>query len=155
MTMTAIRESARAWALAHKRHIIAVLVLLALGFAAGSVLAHDGPPPTPTPTPTPLPIVQAAEPHQNRCIDKWKCDHFIASGVLGVAAGRAIDEGNKWRWAERELGCGVTCQRWAACLAPGVAKEAHDQYRWRTGSWKDMAANTLGCALGLQLSRSF
>lgn len=34
-------------------------------------------------------------------------------------------------------------------------KEAHDQYRWRTSSWRDMTANALGYARGLGLSRAF
>lgn len=152
MTTTDFRAALKAWAKAHRRKIIAVFALVALGFAAGAVLAHDKPPPAPAPE---QPVVQAAEPYQSRCIDRWKCDHFIASGFAGVLAGRAIDEQSKWRWADRELGCGVACQRWVACLAPGVAKEVYDQHRWRTGSWRDMTANTLGCALGLHLSRSF
>lgn len=152
MTIAAMRSAARAWATAHRRHIITVLALLALGFAAGAAFATDKPAPAPPP---PQPVVQAYEPNQSRCLDKWKCDHFIASGVGGVLIGRTIDERNKWQWAERELGCGVTCQRWAACLAPGVAKEAYDQHRWRTGSWKDMTANVLGCGLGLHLSTTF
>lgn len=105
-----------------------------------------------------MPVVKddpVPPPHVNRCIDKWKCDHFLASGFLGVAAGKAIDESNKWKWADRELGCGVKCQRWAACLAPGIAKEAYDEHRWRSANWKDMTANILGCGLGIWVSREF
>lgn len=152
MTTTEFRAALKAWVKAHRRKIIAVFALVALGFAAGAVLAHDKPPPAPAPE---QPVVQAAAPHQSRCLDKWKCDHFIGSAAGGVLFGRTIDEEHKWRWAERELGCGVNCQRWSACLAPGAAKELHDQHRWRSGSWRDMAANVLGCGLGLYLSRSF
>ena len=145
MQTAEFREALKAWAKTHRQAIISVLVLLALGFAAGAVLATDKPKPAPV-------VVQP--PHENRCLDKWKCDHFIGSGVLGVAAGKAIDDNSKWRWADQQ-GCGVTCQRWGACLTPGIAKELHDQYRWKSGSWKDMTANVLGCALGLTVSREF
>ena len=146
MQTAAFREALKDWARSHRQAIISVIVLLVLGFAAGAVLATDKPKPAPV-------VVQP--PHENRCLDKWKCDHFIGSGVLGVAAGRSIDEANRWRWADQTLNCGVTCQRWSACLAPGIAKELHDQYRWKSGSWKDMTANVLGCALGLHLSKEF
>lgn len=152
MTTTEFRAALKAWVKAHRRKIIAVFALVALGFAAGAVLAHDKPPPAPAPE---QPVVQAAAPHQSRCLDKWKCDHIIASGFAGVIAGRAIDDANKWRWAEREVGCGLTCQRWAACMTPGTLKELSDQHRWRTGSWKDMAGNAIGCAIGLHLSTRF
>lgn len=145
MNTKELRAALKAWAQTHRRQIIYAIVLLVLGFAAGAVLATE--------KPTPPPVV--TESHVNRCLDKWKCDHFIGSGFLGVAAGRGIDETNRWRWADETLNCGVTCQRWSACLAPGIAKELHDQYRWGTGSWKDMTANVLGCALGLTVSRRF
>lgn len=148
MQTAEFREALKAWAKTHRRKIISAVVLLALGFAAGAALATE------KHTPKPPPVV-IEPPHVNRCLDKWKCDHFIASGFLGVAAGRGIDETNRWRWADQTLNCGVTCQRWSACLAPGIAKELSDQHRWGTGSWRDMTANALGCALGLHLSREF
>lgn len=144
------KRALKAWATGHRRILTAMAVALALGLAWGLALAHDKPP---APAPAPVPLVVSPAP-ENRCRDKFKCDHLIASGFIGVAVGRAIDANNLWRWADGQ-GCGVTCQRWAACLAPGVAKELSDQHRWGTGSWKDMAANALGCALGLYVSREF
>lgn len=130
------------------KHPLRTAALAAACLLAQAAMAHDKPP---KPEPAPVVVAPAAE---NTCRDKYKCDHAIGSAFLGVAVGRGIDANNRWRWAEAQ-GCGVNCQRWAACLAPGVAKELHDQHRWGTASWKDMAANTLGCALGLWVSREF
>lgn len=80
MTTSDIKAKAKAWLQANRRKIITVLVLLALGFAAGSVLATDKPAPPPPPAQAPAPVV----------VDKWngpdKAFHLAGGVMMGAVA---------------------------------------------------------------------
>jgi uncharacterized protein YfiM (DUF2279 family) len=86
--------------------------------------------------------------------DTWhgddKRDHVVVSAALGVGAALIITP-ERQSQTLANLGCGLTCQRFSGCMVPGIGKEIHDARPGAPGawSWKDIAANGLGCGLGL------
>lgn len=106
------------------------IIYFALLFVCGAALAHDKPHPK-QPEIKPEPVVT----------DTWngkdKRDHLVISAVIGAGT-RAF----------------ITAQPVAAgglCLLPGLAKELYDARKGAAGAFseKDMAANLVGCALGV------
>jgi uncharacterized protein YfiM (DUF2279 family) len=136
-----------------RRFILLACYALAAALAGGSALAHDD---------RHNPPVRPVDPLRLQPLDSWrsidKRQHLGVSAVLGLASARAITDDTAHRGL-RAMGCGVTCQRWLACMTPGTAKEAYDAIRRDGGglgwSWKDEAANALGCALGLHIGGEF
>lgn len=74
--------------------------------------------------------------------DTWtgqdKAKHLGVSAAIGAVTGTAIEHKG---WA------------FAAAMLPGIAKEAYDMKHpaTHTASWRDMAANAAGAALGVYL----
>lgn len=128
MTTSDIKAKAKAWLQANRRKIITVLVLLALGFAAGSVLATDKPaPPPPPPAPAPAPVV----------VDKWngpdKAFHLAGGVMVGAVA--------TVQTQSRPAGFAISC---GAGLAFELLSPAWGGYR----SYRDAAVGCIGAAVG-------
>lgn len=74
-------------------------------------------------------------------VDTWtsadKGKHLVVSGAIGAAATVATDS--------KAWGTGL-------CVAVGAAKELADSRSTaHTASWKDLAADAIGCAIGAQI----
>lgn len=96
------------------------------------------------------PIVQA-EPSMPPDNTGGRKAHIQLSAALGLGASLLVNE-------ERSLKlgpCGVTCQRFALALTPGLLKEIRDYQKGQAGyqhglfSRKDLQADALGAAMGV------
>jgi putative lipoprotein len=122
---------------------LSLLPIFALFLLPGIAEATGKPPKPIEPPPPPPPPVFAL--HPDRCAsDSWsiKCSdkqaHFAAHVISGVIVADLARDRPYW-------------QRFSIALAPGLAKEIFDDQPGGTGfSWKDMAWNAAGVAVGLQ-----
>lgn len=129
MDTTTIRDTIKTWAKSHKRHLIAALVLLVLGFAAGSVLAHDKPAPAPTPAPQPTP--------PRIDLDPWNGTDKLFHLGAGMMAGALATVHTESRLKGGSIACG-------AGVLFEVVSPAWGGYR----SMRDAAAGCLGAVVG-------